>query len=132
MKYIKMFIAGLAFPSVLVPFLLSIGLLAGKPQILTITFLHFIPLIWGIWNILYFVFFKDILPGSEATKLLLTGGILGFLVAVLGIFWFKVPNIMGVSQSLIYLPLILGPVIYAIFWLYIVKPLNDLLDVQVD
>ena len=58
MKYFRAFIAGLVLPSIILPIFLCIALAAGKSQILTIPFLHFIPVIWGIWNILYFSFFK--------------------------------------------------------------------------
>jgi hypothetical protein len=130
MKYLRIFIAGITFPSILLPFLLCAALMLGKSQILTIPVLHFIPLIWGVWNVLYFLFFRKILPGNATVRFLLAGAILGLLVAIYGVFWLNMPEILGLPKSLDYLPLILGPVIYAIVWLFIVKPLNALLDIK--
>lgn len=129
MKYIKMFIAGIAFPSTLLPFLLLIAVPFGKPQVLTIPFLHFIPLIWGVWNILYFTCFFKMLPENTTTRLLLTGGVLGFLVAVYGVFGLHIPAILGFPQPLTYLPLVIAPILYAVLWLFIVEPLNHLLGI---
>lgn len=129
MKYIKIFIAGIAFPSTLLPCLLLIAWIFGKTQIFDVPFLHFIPVIWAIWNILYFSLFSKILPGSSVVKLLITGAVLGFLVAIYGVFVADVPQLLGFSSSWTYLPLIVAPIIYALFWLYIVTPLNHLLGI---
>jgi len=124
-----MFIAGIAFPSVLLPFLLLIISNFGNPQILTLSFLHFIPIIWGIWNIFYFSFFSKILPGNSTLRVLIMGAILGFLVAIYGVFVARIPELEGFANSWTYLPLIVGPLIYAMLWLFIVNPLNHLLDI---
>lgn len=129
MKYVKIFIAGLTLPSILLPLFLCIALIFGKSQILTIPFLHFIPLIWGFWNVLYFVFLREILPGNANTRLFLTGAILGLFIAIYGVFWLNIPILLGFPHSLNYLPLILGPIIYGFLWLFIVKPLNELLAI---
>ena len=130
MKYTKMFIAGLALPSVLLPFLLLFAWMGGFPQLLTVPFLHFIPLLWGIWNIVYFVFLEKILPGNSTIQMLLTGGILGLIVAICGVCWLHLPQLLGLPHSLTYLPLIIAPIVYAILWLFVVSPLNDLLQVE--
>lgn len=132
MKYVKMFIAGMAFPCFVIPFLFWIASSYQKGHVLAIPFLHFIPLIWGVWNILYFTIFEKILPGNSTTKLLITGGVLGFLVASYGVFHLNIPRLLALPESITYLPLIGGPIIYAIFWVLIVQPLNRLLEVQRD
>lgn len=129
MKYIKIFIAGLAFPSTVLPCLLLIASMFGKTQIFTIPFLHFIPVLWGIWNLLYFSLFSKILPENSSARLLITGAVLGFLIAAYGVFEANIPQLMGFPSSLTYLPLIVGPILYAIFWLFIVNPLNHLLGI---
>lgn len=129
MKYIKMFIAGLTFPSVLLPCMLLMAWAFGKTQIFTIPFLHFIPVIWGIWNILYFTCFLKVLPQNSTVRLLITGAVLGFLIAAYGVFVVNIPKLMGLPVSFTYLPLIFAPVLYAIFWLFIVRPLNRLLGI---
>lgn len=128
-KYIKIFIAGIAFPSAFLPLLLLIAWAFGKTEIFTIKFLHFLPVIWGIWNVLYFILFLQFLPKNTTLRLLITGGVLGCLVAVYGVFALNIPGVIGLPQSLIYLPLVIGPILYAICWLFIVKPLNQLLGI---
>lgn len=125
-----MFIAGIAFPTILVPFLISIGLLIGNHEFVTIPFLHFVPLIWGFWNIFYFVFLKKVLPGSSTVQLAITGALLGALIAILGVFWLKLPSLLGMPKTLTYQPLAVGPILYIFIWLYIVTPLNNLLRVE--
>lgn len=130
MKYVKAFMAGIVVPSIILPIILFFALLAGRPQVLTIPLLHFIPLFWGIWNMLYFAFFKKAFPGKVKVRLLLTGGLLGLLVAICGVFLSDFPAAIGLPRVLDYLPLILAPVIYALLWLYVVKPLNDLVGLS--
>ncbi len=132
MKYIKMFIAGMIVPAVILPLLLFLAVLLGRSQILGIPFLHFIPLIWGVWNILYFTLFTKMLPEYPKTRLLLAGGVLGFLIAAYGVVWLNIPALLGFPKSFYYLPLLLGPILYALLWLFVVKPLNRLLGVQED
>lgn len=129
MRFIKIFIAGMAFPSFLIPFLLLFAWLAGRTEILAHPFIHFIPLIWGVWNILYFTWLEGVLPGDQKVKLLLTGGILGLLIAILAVFVFDAPMLLGLPQSVMYLPLIIAPIVYAVIWLYAVDPINRLLGV---
>jgi hypothetical protein len=132
MKYIKMFIAGMTFPSILLPCLFFLSWILGKMQIFMIPFLHFIPLLWGVWNVLYFTFFSKVFPGNSTFRMLLTGGILGFLVAAYAVFGLHIPTLLGVPLNLIYLPLVVVPVLYAILWPLIVKPLNRLLGIYED
>ncbi len=129
MKYVKIFIAGIAFPSTILPFFLLIAGFLGKTQIYPIPLLHFIPIIWGVWNILYFSSFSKIIPGNSTIKLLITGAVLGLLVATYGVFVVDIPQLVGFSKSLTYFPLIAVPLIYALFWLFIVNPLNHLLGI---
>lgn len=130
MKYVRIFIAGMAFPSILLPFLFFLAWVFGKTQIFSIPFLHFIPLIWGIWNILYFTYFLKKFPQNPTVRLLITGGILGFLIAIYGVFVLNIPTLMGFPKSFTYLPLIVVPILYAVFWLFIVQPLNRMLGVN--
>ena len=126
---LKAFIAGLVLPSVILPLLLCAALHLGKPEVLTIPFLHFIPLIWGMWNLLYFAVFKHFSSNVNG-RLLLTGAVLGLLIAVYGVFKLEIPTLVGFPEGLYYLPLIVGPILYALLWRYILKPLNSFLGLQ--
>lgn len=122
MRNLKIFIAGLTFPSIIIPFLLLIAWLFGKTQILAHPVVHFIPLIWGVWNLLYFKLFS----GESTIQLFCFGAVLGLLIALLGVFLLNIPTLIGLG-AFTYLPLIIAPIIYGIFWVYIVNPLNHLL-----
>lgn len=127
MKLLKSFIAGIVVPSIILPIIILLAVYLGKSQILTIPFLHFIPVIWGIWNMLYFTVFKNILPENQDTRLLITGALLGFLIAAVGIFYLDIPHLIGMPDQLHYLPLIVGPLVYAVLWRFLVKDLNHIL-----
>lgn len=129
MRYIRMFIAGAIFPSILLPFIFLFAWITGKTHIFTVPFLHILPIVWGIWNILYFTVFTKKLPGNSIVKFLITGAILGFLVALYGVFVEDMPRLVGLSSSMRDWPLLWGPILYALFWLFIVRPLNRVLGV---
>ena len=63
-------------------------------------------------------------------RLLVTGAVLGLLVALCGVFWLDLPTLLGMPSTIRYLPLFIAPIIYAILWRYGVKPLNNLLDLK--
>lgn len=128
-KYIKMFIAGIALPSTVLPFLLLIASTLGKTQVLNILFLHFIPIIWGVWNILHTEFFLKILPKNPTWGFLISGAVLGFLVAAIGVFGLDLPQYLGFPKAFMYLPLLGAPLVYALLWLVVVYPLNRVLGV---
>jgi hypothetical protein len=128
MNYFRAFIAGLVVPSIILPFGLTALYLLGKQQVTTNPYIHFLPLVWGIWNVLYFLVFKWILYVVRVDfRMYFVGGLLGLLVAVAAIFWFDLPSVMGMQHYLRYAPLVAAPVIYAIIWRFLVKPLNEML-----
>lgn len=129
MNDLKAFISGLVVPSVILPIIVIVAWETGREQVLTIPFLHFIPLIWGGWNVLYFKYFKEILPENLDLSLLITGAVLGLLVALYGVFQLHLPELLGLPVSMHLLPLIVAPVLYAVLWRYLVHPLNNLLKI---
>jgi len=129
MNHIKAFISGLVVPSIILPLVVVIAMETGKGQVLTHPFIHFIPWIWGIWNVLYFAFFKDFLPKNLEASLLITGAVLGLLIAIYGVFVLNIPSAVGLPPPLHDIPLIAAPILYAILWRYVVHPINQLLGV---
>jgi hypothetical protein len=127
MEMIRAFIAGIALPSVIVPIAMIIAYTFRKKEILQIPFLHVIPLLWGLWNVLYFVYLKDFLPFGVGFRLLVTGALLGFLIPLYAIYVLKLPNKIGLPEKYRLFPLIGGPILYALAWLYLVGPINHLL-----
>jgi hypothetical protein len=130
MNQLKAFIAGMIVPSIVLPFFLCLGMALGRPQILDIVFVHFIPLIWGVWNILYFAFFKRFFPSNINLRLLLTGGLLGLFIAIFGVFGLHLPSILQFPRSLTYFPLLFVPILYAVLWWLFVGPLNSLFNLK--
>jgi|GEM_PF-1947138 len=127
MKWVKAFIAGIVVPTIILPIVLLLALYLDKTQILDTPFLHFVPVMWGLWNIFYFAVLKKVLPDNQNTRLWITGAILGFLVAVYGIFWLDLPQLLGLTGIARYLPLIVTPLFYGVLWRFLVKDLNHIL-----
>lgn len=131
MKHLKAFVSGLTLPAVLLPFIFMLVTYSAKElNNSTLVFMHFIPVIWGIWNVLYFAFFRNVSIASfnEDIKIGIWGAILGLLLACIAIFWFNITASISLHIPH-YLPLIIAPILYAILWRYIVKKLNDVLGV---
>jgi hypothetical protein len=125
MQSLKAFISGITVPSVLIPFILSGLIYAGKSEISTNPLIHFIPLLWGIWNVFYFGFLKDIIPGELNLRLFITGALLGLIVAFLSVYVLNVPSLLGVPPDYKYFPFIVGPIFYGLVWVIFVKHLNN-------
>ena len=130
MKHIKAFIAGLAFPATLLPIVYSVFYVSGLQSLRTYPLQFaplFAPLIFGFWNVLYFMIGARCLGKNQNARLLATGACLGFLLADIGVFGLKLPGLLfGWSDARQYLPLIGAPILYALIWRYIVKYLNEL------
>lgn len=125
MIYIKAFMVGLTLPSILLPLALFTGVAAGKPEILNILILHSLPILWGLWNILFLLFFRWLQPGNVNASYLLMGGLLGLFLAIYGVFGLDLPGLLGIHPPLSYLALVVVPLIYALLWSLFVKPLNQ-------
>jgi hypothetical protein len=120
MEYFRAFIAGTVVPTIILPFAVCAAHYSGNTQILQIPFFHWLPVIWGLWNALYIYALKNYVNYA------LAGAILGLLVAVYAIFWLDVPGILGIG-SYRFVPLVAAPILYAIVWHFLVKPLNHML-----
>jgi hypothetical protein len=131
MLYLRAMIAGIFLPSIILPIILMIADGSGRSDLLQFLFPHVIPLLWGLWNVLYFLSLRNWLPGNETIKLLLAGGILGFIIAAIGVFWFQIPSsYLGIQEERQYLPLVIGPVLYSVLWLFVVGPLNHIVGIE--
>ncbi len=127
MKHLRAFIAGMVLPGILFPILLLIAWKMGMTTHPHTHLMFFMPWIWGLWNVFYFSFLKDHLPGNVSVKLLLTGAILGLLVALVAVLWVHIPELVGLPSQLHYAPLLVAPIVYALLWRYVVEPLNGIL-----
>lgn len=132
MIYIKAFIVGLAIPSILLPLILYGAVGAGKPEVLNILILHALPLIWGLWNILFLLFFRWLEPRNVGASYLLMGGLLGLFIAIYGVFGLDLPGLLGVRPPVSYFPLVLVPLVYAFLWRLFIRPLNEAIVMEED
>jgi len=134
MKYLKAFIAGLAFPATLLPFIYLILYSAGHQAIHTqpLQFIPlFIPLVFGLWNVGYFLVGNKCSIQQRNPRLWVTGISLGLLVGLVGIFMLHLPKLLfGFTGVLFYLPIIIVPIIYGIIWRYIVHSLNTVVGLK--
>ena len=78
MDIVRAYAAGAVLPALLMPFILLWFSFAGFQDVATMPFFHFIPFMWGVWNVLFNTVLKDSIPGGRATRLFVTGAILGF------------------------------------------------------
>lgn len=134
-KFVKAFIAGLAFPAVFLPLAYTLLFFVEHTALRThsLQFIPmYIPIVFGITNALY-IHIGDGLPNKSVNAALwAVGGCLGFVVAVLGVFFIHVPSLVFGSMldnDLVYMPLIVLPIVYGFIFRYIIKWLNKLLAI---
>jgi len=130
MKYLKAFIAGLAFPATIFPIIYFIISSVEGLAVLRTLPIYFVPLAWGVWNVIYFAVGKKCPIVKQNLRLYAHGAILGFIAALLVVFAFKIPLLLGATGSFIYAPLVVAPAIYSILWRYFVKYLNSLIGLE--
>jgi len=130
MKTIKAFIAGMILPAVVLPFALILFSLFGRGEVVGILSLHLIPIVWGVWNVLYFSCFKKRLLMSKTIRLIITGAGLGVLVGLWAIFIAGISKIFGIEGPTRFLPVLVAPVIYSLLWTFVVGPLNKFVGLQ--
>ena len=134
MNHSRAFIAGLAFPAVLLPVVYLIlnqtGLMVAISLPLQFQPL-FLPIIFGFWNVLYFAIGRRNPVKAKNSRLWVTGIILGLIMASFVVFVSELPElIFGITGGSPYLPLIIAPVIYGLIWRYVVNSINNLVGLQ--
>ena len=134
MNHSRAFIAGLAFPAVLLPVVYLIlnqtGLMVAISLPLQFPPL-FLPIIFGFWNVLYFAIGRRHPVKAKNSRLWVTGIILGLIVASFVVFVSDLPElIFGITGGSNYLPFIIAPIIYGLIWRYIVNSINNLVGLQ--
>lgn len=133
-KLIKAFIAGMAFPAVFLPLAYTLLFFIENHSIQQhpIQFIPmYLPLLWGIANAIFIQLHDDNNNKSNRNSgLWVTGAILGFVVAVFGVFIVHIPTmIFGDMHGFEFAPLIVLPIVYGLLFRYVVKWLNKTLAV---
>lgn len=125
-KFLKAYLAGLAFPATILSVLVPLGLYFDLP----LRFLYYIPLappLWGFWNLLS-IEFVDASPLRH--HLGLSGAILGFLLALFAVFIAKIPQYVLGDGSPMYAPILIIPALYYLAWRFIVHSINKRLGLH--
>ena len=121
-SFIQAFIAGSIVPALGV--LTFIALLAsqGALHVLRAYPLHYLPFIWGAWNVLYYYIGRHV---PLLKKLGLWGALLGLGISLLGVFQFHTlefyQRILSTTTVSLYQVLVLDAVLYFFLWESIVR-----------
>jgi len=123
--------AGMLFPGILLPIVYLIFSCCDSSGIENIPYLKFvpmfIPLLFGLANVIHIANRSWCPIKNENCRLWCTGGALGVVVSLVGVFVLDVPVLLfGLSGVLEYLPIIIVPIIYGAIFRYIVHWLNSL------
>jgi hypothetical protein len=132
-KLVKAFLAGMAFPALFLPLAYSVLFLL-EPRVMRGHSLQFIPMyipiIFGITNVLYIKMHDGSTGGNVNFSLWVTGACLGLIVALFGVFVLDVPALVfGLNHGLQYAPLVVLPLVYGLIFRFIVKWINKLLAI---
>ena len=130
MTYLRAFIAGTVFPTILLPIMLCLAVSYGKPEFQTISIIDWIPIIWGIRNILYLAFFVKVVKLDCSAKSFIWGAILSLILASDAVLSVHLPHLLGIKAGYEYLPLLIAPIGYGLVWMLIVKRLNKVVGVN--
>lgn len=117
----RAFAAGVAFPALCMPLMVYFLDSNGYTLLSQSQFFHFLPLIWGFWNALYF---KLGICGQCKSRLAVAGALLGLLIAYVTMFVLEIPQNAGMVDCCPYTPLVVVPIAYAAIWAFIVGWMN--------
>lgn len=124
---IKAFAVGAALPAFFLPIVTTCMMLTGRQDLAQEQALHFMPLLWGVWNSLYMIWCRTWLPGTRAVRLALSGALLGLLVAVVALLFLDAAARLAVP---LWAPLIAAPIGYALVWVLAIGPMNALVGLE--
>lgn len=130
MKYLKAFMAGVALPVIICPFIFMWLAYSGNINVLEHIPMYFIPMIWGLWNVLLIAIGKNCIIKNVNMRQWVHGGLLGLLIALVGLYIFKIDMaLFGISLPQAYWMLLVAPITYGFVWRYVVLPLNKMVKV---
>ncbi len=122
MGYLKAFVSGFLLPGIGLPFLIMFLLYFNALNVLYYYPSHFIPIAWGLWNVIYFAIGKGYPIRNQRLRLFVHGALLGLLTSS-GLVWFyRIHEYTG-HQSFLE-PFVIAPALYGLFWCYAVKIVN--------
>jgi hypothetical protein len=132
-KYIRAFIAGSSFPVLFAVFLFYLvgGLILNPGNVFDYRMMVALPIIYGLFNVGYFLVFDKLKIKSNDKKLLYAGALLGLCLVLFSNFVYGGPmKLFGISGKIQYVTIPLAVVAYALVWRYILKYMNSLMKVK--
>ena len=131
--YLKIFVAGLVFPSILFPFFELFLAVYGAMAIFNEVPAYLVGIIWGIWNLLYFTIVKDRIDHVPSKRLVfgIYGAMLGLLLYFIATLAFHAPSVLQLPSWLVYSLVLIVPVVYFLVWYYLVAWFNDLMGFEI-
>lgn len=129
MKYIKAFIAGIVIPATILQLAVLLEWIIGWPPIQKSLFFHQLPLIWAVWNVVYVAYLKNVWPGNSAVSYLIHGAVLGLLLLIPA-FILAIPKALGFTGNEEFYPIGFVPIVYALIWAFLLRPLNKLFGIE--
>jgi hypothetical protein len=129
MEYIKPFIAGFLIPGIGLPFLIMFLLYFDAIHMFHYYPSHFIPIVWGVWNVVYFAIGDRCPIKKQRPRLFLHGAVLGILTALGMSGFYRLYEAFGYPQYLIE-PFVIAPILYGVFWMIVVRRINKMLGLK--
>jgi hypothetical protein len=132
-SFVKAMLAGMGLPSLFLPFAYTV-LYFYKGDVIQENPLQFIPMylpiLFGIANVINLKIGARWIIKGVNNQLWATGAILGFIVSIVGVFVFHIPTLVfGFTGDLKYFPILLLPIIYGAIFRFIIKWLNNVLEI---
>jgi len=130
----KIFLAGLAPLGSILPFVYTFLYAFDLSSVRTLS-LQFIPLylpiIFGVWNVLYFHTLRKWFPRNQNRRLWIAGIILGFILGLVEVYVVKLPErALGMTGVMVYIPIFIAPVFFGALWRYVVKWFNAFFEIK--
>jgi hypothetical protein len=127
----KAFLVGSAVPVFLVPLIgyWSFAMLANPETSYSLAMIPIgYPILIGFLNVCFMLFRESIPLKKESHKYIIFGLVIGFILSLIGKFTVDFPSMeLETPEKLQFLVHIFAPIIYALVFRYVIKPLNEIL-----
>ncbi len=128
---IRAFAAGAALPALLMPLILIFFSQLGFGSHSEHSYFHFIPLIWGVWNILCQGICKRCLPASETSRMAISGIVLALLIAGGATYLTTLPSLVSSTLGIPWIALVGGiTAVYSLVWATLLQRINHLVGLS--
>jgi hypothetical protein len=131
-KYIRAFVAGSAFPIIVIPYTyIGLPLLLKPDSDITYQFdVWLVPILIGLLNVI-FIRYKNSWALSSVQKYWLFGAINGLFFSLLGTLLTNIPtDLFGLSDTTKFTMIPVAMILYGLIWRYIVRNINIMMNIE--